>query len=158
MADDLVDFAVVAFREDGLWQLGELPGRAADSLDSLVHATRQQPSEGAVLALCSYGDDFFLAVRPDGDEMRLMLSDASAADEWPIAAEVLDALDEPVPDDDEVEPTGDLEIFGDLGMSGMELTTLCSDLELYPDEVLGQVAARIGFGPQFERVMADDLT
>lgn len=156
--DTLVDFAVVVFREDGRWQVGSLPHRAAETLTSLVAAVRQQPTEGPHFALSSYGDDFFLAVRPDGDEIRLMLSDASAADEWPIAAEVLDALDEPVPDDDEVEPTGDLEIFGDLGMTGMELTTLCSDLELYPDEVLGQVAARIGFGPQFERVMADDLT
>ena len=156
--DTLVDFAVVVFREDGQWQVGTLPHRAAETLESLVAAVRQQPTEGPRFALSSYGDDFFVAVRPDGDEVRLMLSDGTAADEWPIAAEVLDALDEPVPDDDDVEPTGDLEIFGDLGMNGMELTTLCSDLELYPDEVLGQVAARIGFGPQFERVMADDLT
>ena len=40
----------------------------------------------------------------------------------------------------------------------MELAALCSDLELYPDEVLEQVASRIGFGPQFEHAMADDLT
>lgn len=156
--DTLVDFAVVVFREDGQWQVGTLPHRAAETLESLVAAVRQQPTEGPRFALSSYGDDFFVAVRPDGDEVRLMLSDGTAADEWPIAAEVMDVLEEPVPDDDDVEPAGDLEIFGDLGMSGMELSTLCSDLELYPDEVLTQVAARIGFGPQFERVMADDLT
>ena len=40
----------------------------------------------------------------------------------------------------------------------MELVAICSDLELYPDEMLGQVAARIGFGPQFESVVDDDLT
>jgi len=57
-----------------------------------------------------------------------------------------------------VEPAGDLDIFGDLGMDAMELSALCSDLELYPDEMLDQVASRIGFGPQFERAMADDLT
>lgn len=156
--DTLVDFAVVVFREDGQWQVGTLPHRAAETLESLVAAVRQQPTEGPRFALSSYGDDFFVAVRPDGDEVRLVLSDGTAADEWPIAAEVMDVLEEPVPDDDDVEPAGDLEIFGDLGMSGMELSTLCSDLELYPDEVLTQVAARIGFGPQFERVMADDLT
>lgn len=160
MADDLVDFAVVAFREDGLWQLGELPGRAADSLDSLVHATRQQPSEGAVLALCSYGDDFFLAVRPDGqDDVRLLLSDVTAVDEWPIAQQAFDAIgadddDAPDPDDLEtVQPAGDLDIFEDLGMGAMELAAVCGDLELYPDEMLGQIAARIGFGPQFDRVV-----
>ncbi|MEO7979607.1 MAG: tRNA adenosine deaminase-associated protein, partial [Sporichthyaceae bacterium] len=106
----------------------------------------------------SYGDDFFLALRPEGDEIRLMLSDATAADEWPIAAEVLEALDEPVPDEDEVEPAGDLDIFSDLGMDAGELSGVCCDIELYPDEMLGQVASRIGFGPQFDSVLADDLT
>jgi putative tRNA adenosine deaminase-associated protein len=157
--DTLVDFAVVVFREEGQWQVGSLPHRAAESLEGMVAAVRQQPTDGPRFAVSSYGDDFFLAIRPDGDEIRLMLSDATAADEWPIAAEVLEALDEPVPDeDDEVEPAGDLDIFGDLGLDAMELSALCSDLELYPDEMLDQVASRIGFGPQFERAMADDLT
>ena len=151
--DTLVDFAVVVFREEGRWQVGSLPHRAAETLEGMVAAVRQQPTEGPRFAVSSYGDDFFLAIRPEGDEIRLMLSDATAADEWPIAAEVLEALDEPVPDeDDEVEPAGDL------GMDAMELSALCSDLELYPDEMLDQVASRIGFGPQFERAMADDLT
>ena len=157
--DTLVDFAVVVFREEGRWQVGSLPHRAAETLEGMVAAVRQQPTEGPRFAVSSYGDDFFLAIRPDGDDIRLMLSDATAADEWPIAAEVLEALDEPVPDeDDEVQPAGDLDIFGDLGMDAMELSALCSDLELYPDEMLDQVASRIGFGPQFERAMADDLT
>ena len=157
--DTVVDFAVIVFREDGQWQVGSLPHRAAEALGSLVAAVRQQPSEGPCLALTSYGDDFFLAVRPDGEEVRLMLSDATAADDWPVAAQVLEALDEPLPeDDDDAEPVGDLEIFGDLGVGADDLADLCSDLELYPDEVLEQVASRIGFGPQFERAMADDLT
>ena len=45
-----------------------------------------------------------------------------------------------------------------LGIDSMELVAVCSDLEAYPDEMLGQVAARIGFGPQFESVVDDDLT
>ena len=158
--DTLVDFAVVVFREEGQWQIGALPHRAAESLPALVAAVRQQPSEGPSFALCSYGDDFFLAVRPAGDEVRVMISDASAANEWPIAREVLDEVDEATPDEDDesVEPAGDLDIFADLGFGSMELAAVCSDLELYPDEMLAQVAARIGFGPAFDRVMADDLT
>jgi len=157
-ADTLVDFAVVVFREDSHWQVGCLPHRAAESLPSLLAAVRQQPSEGPSFALCSYGDDFFLALRPEGDEIRLMISDAGAANEWPIAAEVMSAVDEEVADDeDEVEPAGDLEIFGDIGMDAMELSAVCSDLELYPDEMLGQIATRVGFGVQFEQAVADDL-
>ena len=160
MAEDtLVDFAVVVFREDGQWQVGSLPHRAATDLPALLHAVRQQPSEGPSIALCSYGDDFFLVLRPEGDDVRLMISDATAAGDWPVAREALDLLDEPQPDDDEdASPAGDLDIFADLGMDSMELVAVCSDLEAYPDEMLGRVAAKIGFGPQFESVVDDDLT
>jgi putative tRNA adenosine deaminase-associated protein len=157
--DTLVDFAVVVFREEGQWQVGSLPHKAATELPALLHAVRQQPSEGPTFAICSYGDDFFLVVRPDGDDVRLMISDATAAGDWPVAREALDLVDEPQPDDDEAAaPAGDLDIFADLGIDSMELVAVCSDLEAYPDELLGQVAARIGFGPQFESVVDDDLT
>ena len=160
MAEDtLVDFAVVVFREEGQWQVGSLPHKAATELPALLHAVRQQPSEGPTFAICSYGDDFFLVIRPDGDDVRLMISDATAAGDWPVAREALNLVDEPQPEDDEAAaPTGDLDIFADLGIDSMELVAVCSDLEAYPDEMLGQVAARIGFGPQFESVVDDDLT
>jgi putative tRNA adenosine deaminase-associated protein len=91
VADDtLVDFAVVAFREDERWQVGSLPHRAAEDLSALVKAVRQQPSVGPSLALCSFGDYFFRVVRPDGEDVRLLVSDATAVGEWPIAREVLD--------------------------------------------------------------------
>ena len=160
MAEDtLVDFAVVVFREEGQWQVCSLPHKAATELPALLHAVRQQPSEGPTFAICSYGDDFFLVIRPDGDDVRLMISDATAAGDWPVAREALDLVDEPQPEDDEAAaPAGDLDIFADLGIDSMELVAVCSDLEAYPDEMLGQVAARIGFGPQFESVVDDDLT
>jgi putative tRNA adenosine deaminase-associated protein len=157
--DTLVDFAVVVFREEGQWQAGSLPHKAATELPALLHAVRQQPSEGPTFAICSYGDDFFLVIRPEGDDVRLMISDATAGGDWPVAREALDLLDEPQPEDDEAAaPAGDLDIFADLGIDSMELVAVCSDLEAYPDEMLGQVAARIGFGPQFESVVDDDLT
>jgi putative tRNA adenosine deaminase-associated protein len=157
--DTLVDFAVVVFREEGQWQVGSLPHKAATELPALLHAVRQQPSAGPTFAICSYGDDFFLVIRPEGDDVRLMISDATAAGDWPVAREALDLLDEPQPEDDEAAaPAGDLDIFADLGIDSMELVAVCSDLDAYPDELLGQVAARIGFGPQFESVVDDDLT
>jgi putative tRNA adenosine deaminase-associated protein len=154
--ETLVDFAVVAYREDGQWQVGSLPPRAAEDLHAFVHALRQQQSDGVALGLCSYGDDFFLAVRPDGDDVRLLLSDISAGGEWPVAQQVMDLLDEPDTDDEDVQPAGDLGIFADLGVSPMELASLCSDLELYPDEMLTQIAASIGFGPQFQQAVDPD--
>jgi putative tRNA adenosine deaminase-associated protein len=157
--DTLVDFAVVVFREEGQWQVGALPHRAATDLPALLHAVRQQPSEGPTFAVCSYGDDFFLVVRPDQENVRVMISDATAAGDWPVAREALDLADEPQPEDDEAAaPAGDLDIFADLGIDSMELVAICSDMEAYPDEMLGRVAMRIGFGPQFESVVDDDLT
>lgn len=159
--DTLVDFAVVVFREDGQWQVGALPHRAAHDMPALVAAVRQQPSEGGLLALCSFGDDFFLVLRPEGSDMRLLVSDATAVGEWPIAREALELVGEAAPEDDDLEqvaPAGDLEIFTDFGLGSMELAAICADLELYPDEMLGHIAARIGFGPQFDRAVDDDLT
>ena len=160
MAEDtLVDFAVVVFREDGQWQLGALPHRAAEDLDALMAAVRQQPSEAATLVLCSYGDDFFLVLRPEGNEMRVLVSDGTAANDWPIAARALELVGEDTPGEDErVAPAGDVDIFADLGLDAMELQAICTDLELYPDEMLGRIATRIGFGPQFDRAVDDDLT
>ena len=40
--DVTVDFAVAAWREDGIWQAVTLPPRSADSLDSLAAALRAQ--------------------------------------------------------------------------------------------------------------------
>ena len=157
--DTLVDFAVIAFREDGQWQVGSLPHRAAGDISALLAAVRQQPSEGAMLALCSYGDDFFLVLRPDGEDVRLLVSDVTAVGEWPVARQALELVGEPAPEAEDFEhvaPAGDLEIFSDLGLGSMELGAICSDLELYPDEMLGQIAARIGFGPQFDRAVEDE--
>ncbi len=162
MKETLVDFALVAYREDERWQVCPLPPRAADGLDAFVAAVRQQPTEGVGLGLSSFGDDFFLAVRLQGDHVRLLLSDVTAAGEWPIAAAALELLDEPFTDDEDgddetVRPAGDLALFGDLGVSAMELRAICGDLELYPDEMLAQIAARIGFGDQFDRAVDVDL-
>jgi hypothetical protein len=38
----------------------------------------------------------------------------------------------------------------------MEVAAICGELELYPDEMLGQIAAHIGFGPQFEQAVDPD--
>jgi putative tRNA adenosine deaminase-associated protein len=162
MAEDtLVDFALVAFREDEQWQVGELPARAAEDFHALLAAVRQQASEGVRLALCSYGDDFFLAVRPGAhDDVRLLISDVTAAGDWPIARQVVERLDEAgaLPEDlDSVQPAGDLEIFADLGLGSMELSLICSDMEQYPDEMLGQIASRIGFGSQYDQAVDADL-
>jgi putative tRNA adenosine deaminase-associated protein len=146
------DFAVAVVRdEDGRWDVSALPPRAAASLDSLVHALRQQPGEGGTIGLISVGDDFFVALRVAGEDVRVLISDATAAEDWKLAAEILDALGEPIPDDTEDGgPAGDLGIFADLGFDALELEAICDDVELYPDEQLGSIAGRLGVAELFE--------
>jgi putative tRNA adenosine deaminase-associated protein len=90
-------------------------------------------------------------VRVQGRDVRVLLSDVTAAADWPLAAAAIDLLDLPEPDDDEdPQPAGAMDIVADLGMSAMDLALLCDDRDLYPDEVLSDVAHRLGFGSQFE--------
>lgn len=154
---DAIDFAIAAWREDGAWQADGLPTRLAGSLASLVAALGAHASEAGVVGLVSIGDDTFLIVRVHGGRARLLLSDQTAALEWDLADEVLDALGLEAPEDDDEgsDPAGDMGLLADLGMSADELALLCEDLDLYPDEVLESVAKRLGFAELFAGIVFD---
>jgi putative tRNA adenosine deaminase-associated protein len=154
--DTVEDFAVVAFIEDGTWQVGVLPERLTEDLDGLVGAVRQQPGDGGALGLVNVADEFFVALRVVAGEVRVLLSDVTAAVAWDLAAQVCDRLGVSVPGDDDIEdvwPVGDLTIFADLGMDEMELGAVLADLEAYADEMLSAIAARLGFGETYERAL-----
>ena len=154
MAEEDVDFAVAAYREDGEWQVVELHASVAERLDNLTDALGRFPSDVGVLGMVSMNDDFFVIVRRLGTQVRALLSDVTAATDWPLASGVTELLDVPDPDDeDDPQPAGDLDIVSDLGMAALELSVLCDDDDLYPDEILGDVATRLGFGDAFERIV-----
>ncbi|MGH3497958.1 MAG: tRNA adenosine deaminase-associated protein [Nocardioidaceae bacterium] len=150
MSEDDVDFAVVAYREEGAWQVAPLPLRVGLDIDALVDAVRPWPSDTGALGFVSVDEDFFVLVRVLGQHVRALLSDSTAAGVWPIATGVLDLLDLPEPEDDEPQPIGDMDIVTDLGVPSIDLAVLCEEDELYPDEILSDIARRIGFGEQFE--------
>jgi putative tRNA adenosine deaminase-associated protein len=148
---DGVDFALAAYREDGEWQLQEIASPAFESVDSLSHALRRLPGEGGAVGMVAVDEDFFVIVRVEGSSTRVLLSDVTAAEEWELARSAVDFLGLP-PDDDEEEqvPAGDLDLLGDLGMHAVDLAVLLDDVELYPDEMLSDVARRLGFGELFD--------
>lgn len=151
MADSSVDFAVVAYRDEGQWQVQALPGGSADDIDTLVTALRPWPSDTGALGLVSVDDDFFVIARVMGPRVQLLLSDVTAATEWELASGVIDQLDLPEPDDDEdPQPAGDLALLADLGVSAMDMGVLCDDEDLYPEDVLADVARLVGFEAQFQ--------
>ena len=84
----------------------------------------------------------------------MLLSDVTAADEWELARSAVDDLGLPEPEDeDDQAPAGDLDILGDLGMAAMDMGVLLDDFDLYPDEMLSDVARRLGFGALFDEAV-----
>jgi putative tRNA adenosine deaminase-associated protein len=148
--------AVVVYREDGVWQSGVLPERVGGDLDGLIQVLRQQPAENGAIGLVNVADEFFVALRVRGDDVRLMLSDVTAAVAWDLARQVVDRLgiDAPADDDvDDVWPAGDIGIFADFGLDEMELGAMLSDLDAYADEILLTVADRLGFSEVYDRAL-----
>lgn len=152
--DELVDFAVAAFQEDGRWEAVGLPPHVAESLDAFLFALHQQASEGPTIGLVGLGDEYFVAARLVGREARLFLSNTAAAADDRIAGEVVERLDPAADPPQSAEaPLGDLELFADLGLGALDLTVVCERLqferELSLREAARGIAAKIGFGEQF---------
>ncbi|HET6911548.1 MAG TPA: tRNA adenosine deaminase-associated protein [Mycobacteriales bacterium] len=148
--------AVVLYREDGVWQSGVLPERVADDLDGLIAVARQQPAENGAIALVNVADEFFVAVRVRADDVRLLLSDVTAAVAWDLARQVVGRLGIATPGDDDLEdvwPAGDMSIFADLGLDEMELGAVLADLDAYADEMLLAIAGRLGFAEVYDRAV-----
>ena len=146
-----VDFALAAFHEDGEWQLQDIATPAFESIDALSHALRRLSGDAGAVGMVAVDEDFFVLVRVDGTATRVLLSDVTAADQWELAQSAIDFLGLPPPDDDDVEvPAGDLDLLADLGLHAIDLGALLDDVELYPDEMLSEIARQLGFGKLFD--------
>ncbi len=149
-----VDFALVAYREENVWRIEEIGDDPLHDLDALTAELRRWPGDFGSLGLVAIDEDFFVLVRVAGEQTRVLLSDVTAATEWPLARSVLETLDIPMPDDDDEQlPAGDLAIVADLGIPAIDMGALLDDMELYPDELLGEVAHKLGFGSLFDDVV-----
>jgi putative tRNA adenosine deaminase-associated protein len=150
-ASDAVDFALAAYREEGAWQVAELTHDHVEDVETLASALRRFPGDHGAVGLVAIDEDFFVVVRVAGQQTRVLLSDVTAASEWELAASVVEFMHLPLPDDeDEPEAAGDLELLDDLGLNAMDLAALLDDEDLYPDEMLSDVARQLGFGELFD--------
>jgi putative tRNA adenosine deaminase-associated protein len=148
---DAIDYALAAFREDGAWTVQELAHDLLDDVETVAHALRRFPGDGGAIAMIAVDEDFFVIVRVTGPTTRVLLSDITAADEWVLASSVVDFLNLPEPEDeDEEQPAGDLDLLGDLGMHAMDMGVLLDNVDLYPDDMLSDIARRLGFGELFD--------
>ncbi|MBB5924247.1 putative tRNA adenosine deaminase-associated protein [Actinoalloteichus hoggarensis] len=146
--------AVAVLREDGQWRCIRMPESALLDLDTAITELRNTRSTGAAFALLNVDDEFFVLLRPAPGGVSMLLSDATAALDYDIAADVLDLLRIELPDEDEDElwPEGDLGILADLGLSDAELTVIVEE-DVYPDEQLMMIAQRCGFAAPLATVL-----
>ena len=152
-------FAVAVVREDGRWRCTQLPSEVLTDLDSAITALRDVRSTGAVFGLLDIDDEFFVVIRPTPGGVRLLLSDAVAALDYDIAADVLDLLRVDVPDEEEDAdpwPEGDLALLADVGLPEPELSVIIDEVDLYPDEQLEMVASRCGFLTEFAAAVGNN--
>ncbi|MQA17052.1 MAG: tRNA adenosine deaminase [Pseudonocardiaceae bacterium] len=154
----LTGFAVVVVREDGRWQCNALEAAALQDLDAAITELRGQRTTGAVFGLLDVDDEFFVIVRPVPGGVSLLLSDAAAALDYDVAADVLDLLRVEVPEDeaidaDDVWPEGDLGVLADVGLPPEELQVIVDEVDLYPDEQLEMIAHRCGFDSQLAALL-----
>jgi len=153
----LPGYAVAAIREDGRWRCTRLTPEALVDLDTAITELRELRSTGAVLGLLDVDDEFFVLLRPTPGGISLMVSDAVAALDYDVAADVLDLLRIDLPPDDEALddpwPEGDLSILADLGLPADELEVLAGEVELYPDEQLAVIGRRCGFADALAEVV-----
>ena len=157
-AADMPDgFGVAVVREDGKWRCSAMRRAALNSLTAAETELRELRSAGAVFGLLDVDDEFFVVVRPVPGGVSLLLSDAVAALDYDVAADVLDLLRVDIPEDaadsDDVWPEGDLGLLADLGLPAEEMQVIIDEVDLYPDEQLDMIAQRCGFRPQLSELL-----
>jgi putative tRNA adenosine deaminase-associated protein len=150
-------FAAAVVREEGAWKCSLLADELLEDLEAVITALRRLAANGAVFGLLAIDDEFFVIVRPIPGGAALLLSDATAALDYDLAADVLDRLQIEAPEEDEVDdepwPEGDLTLLADLGVPEQEMQLIVGEVDLYPDEQLALIAQRCGFGDQFSALL-----
>jgi putative tRNA adenosine deaminase-associated protein len=85
------------------------------------------------------------------------LSDATAALDYDIAAEVLEKLDNDISQEEleDADPfeEGDLGVLSDVGLPEAVLGVILDESDLYADEQLGRIAREMGFADELSAVL-----
>ena len=144
-------------RENAAWRCTPMSAKALISLSAAETELRELRSAGAVFGLLDIDDEFFVIVRPAPSGALLLLSDATAALDYDIAAEALEQLGADVPQEDleDSDPfeEGDLGVLADLGLPDAVLSVILSETDLYADEQIGRIAREMGFAEELSAVL-----
>ena len=152
----LGSYAVRVSRKDSRWRVQLLAGDAGDELPVLERALGGPDADTWPPPFVVVVDSrlYFVVLRHGpGGMVRALISDATML-EWVLAAEVVERYgigvdtDGAFDDDESGWPGGDLEIFADDGLPAEELRTIVTADDLWADEMVQRVAARLGFADE----------
>jgi putative tRNA adenosine deaminase-associated protein len=156
-SEDDIDLVLALYREDGQPVALTLDAEFANDLDGLITQLRRVPGDAGALGMVSLATEMFVLVRVRGKHVQVLLSDVGAAEDWPIARDVVDYLGIDLPeedDDDDAFPVGDLDMLADAGLHDFELEAIASNYDEDSVTLLEQVAERVKFGREFARAVA----
>ena len=149
-------WAVRVSRPDGGWRVELLAADAEDELPALERARGDPAAEdwpGPFVVVVDSRLYFVVLRHGPGGLVRALISDATMQ-EWLLAAEVVErygiAVDaEGAFDDDETGwPGGDLDVFADDGLPADQLRPIVTADDLWADEMVAAIAARLGFAEE----------
>ncbi|MGY1709424.1 tRNA adenosine deaminase-associated protein [Geodermatophilus sp. SYSU D00758] len=155
-------WAVRVSRPAGRWRVELLAEDAGDELPALERALGEPGAGGWPGPFVVVVDSrlYFVALRHGpGGMVRALISDATMQ-EWLLASEVVErygiAVDaEGAFDDDETGwPGGDLDLFADDGLPAEQLRPIVTADDLWADEMVAAIAARLGFAGELAAAVA----
>ncbi|RFU22339.1 tRNA adenosine deaminase-associated protein [Geodermatophilus marinus] len=155
-------WAVRISRPAGRWRVELLAEDAGDELPALERALGEPGADGWPGPFVVVVDSrlYFVALRHGpGGMVRALISDATMQ-EWLLASEVVErygiAVDaEGAFDDDETGwPGGDLDLFADDGLPAEQLRPIVTADDLWADEMVAAIAARLGFADELAAAVA----
>ncbi|MDE0974533.1 MAG: tRNA adenosine deaminase-associated protein [Candidatus Nanopelagicales bacterium] len=141
-----LDYSAILWREDGVWNSIPVPAQHAIVLDDLLALCKQYPGEGGVYAAVGVGEEFFILLRNDNQKTEVVISDGAALLDWDIAEDAADLieLDWQEGDFEEFEAVGDLNLFSNFGLKSQDLSMICENPDLEPDQQISEIFKRIG--------------
>jgi putative tRNA adenosine deaminase-associated protein len=152
-------FAAALARTPVGWTAEELDLDGLSDVDEVADRVRDVDGEAETALLFVEEDDEYVAIlRVDADDLRVFVSDAQAAETYPVAGIFAGAVEEEPPpppdvdDDDEEEeedppdsePVGDADLLADLGTPRQDLIALVTHERTLPSDVISEVCERAG--------------
>ena len=154
-------WAVRVSRTGERWRVELLADDAGDELPVLERALGD-PGSGEwpapFVVVVDTGLYFVVLRHGPGGMVRALISDATMQ-EWVLAAEVVErygigAEDRTFDLDDPGWPGGDLDVFADEGLPADELRPIVTADDLWADEMVQRIAARLGFADELAAAVA----